>query len=127
MKTVITTRDAPSYALPVSQGIRADGLVFASGQVGTDPATGQLVSDEFEPQARRALENVRAVLTAAGCTLASVVKVTVWLVRKEDFPSFNAIYSEYFTVDPPARSALRCDLFLAGALVELEAIAVVPQ
>jgi 2-iminobutanoate/2-iminopropanoate deaminase len=127
MKTVISTTDAPSYVLPLSQGIRAGKLVLASGQVGTDPATGQLVCDEFEPQMRRTLENIRAVLTAAGCTLESVVKVTAWLVRKEDFPAFNAIYSEYFPVDPPARSAVRSDLFLAGALVEVEAIAVVPQ
>lgn len=127
MKTVINTADAPSYPLPLSQGIRAGELVFASGQVGTDPATGQLVSDEFEPQMRRALENARAIVTAAGCTLQSVVKVTAWLVRKDDFAAFNAIYSEYFAVDPPARSALRSDLFLAGALVEVEAIAVVPR
>jgi 2-iminobutanoate/2-iminopropanoate deaminase len=117
------TGQAPSFPLPLSQGTRAGGLVFVSGQVGVDPVTRELVPGGIDSQTRRALLNVQAILAAAGATLADVVKVTAWIVRAEDFPAFNAIYGEFFPSHPPARSAVRSDLVLAGALVEIEAIA----
>lgn len=127
-RKVIHTDQAPKALGPYSQGILAEGkYVFASGQVGLDPAAGKLVEGGVEAQAKQALENLKAVLAAAGASLSDVVKVTVLLKTIDDFPKLNAVYSTYFTENQPARSTFGGLELPAGALVEIECIAVIPN
>ena len=112
--------------LPLSKAIRAGDFVLCSGQLGIDCTTGGLAGDDIEAQTRQCFSNIRDVLRAAGCTIDQVVKATVWLVRREDFARFNAVYAEQFTTQPPVRSTVVCDLVLPGALVEIEVLAYAP-
>ena len=124
MKDVITTPSAPAAIGPYSQGIGAGGLVFTSGQLGLDPKTGDFPAGGVEAQARQSLENVKAVLSAAGLGMDQVVKTTVFLQDMADFAAVNAIYAEYFPADAaPARSAVQVAALPKGGLVEIEAIA----
>ncbi|MFC4555001.1 RidA family protein [Georgenia faecalis] len=124
MPTTITTPDAPSPAGAYSQGVRAHGTVVAvSGQVGLDPATGELVTG-IDAQTRQALANVEAVLRAAGASLADVVKTTCFLTDLSYFAEFNAVYREVLGEAFPARSTVGVGL-APGMLVEIEALAVV--
>ena len=122
-RKVLATPQAPSAVGPYSQGIAAAGLVFTAGQIGLDPATGKFVPGGVVEQARRALDNARAVVEAGGATLADVVKVTVFLTDMGDFAAFNEVYREFFTADYPARSAVGVAALPVGALVEVEMIA----
>src|SRR5688572_7629500 len=126
MKTVISTGDAPKAIGPYSQAIKADvrELVFCSGQIGIDPESGELVPGGVEAEAKRAMENLRAVLEAAGMTFENVVRATVYLADIGDFQKVNAIYGSFFTKDPPARSALQAGALPKMAKVEIDAIAV---
>ena len=122
-KIVIATKNAPGAIGPYSQGIRANGFVFASGQIGLDPATGEFVKGGIVEQSRQALLNVKNVLEAAGSGLDKAVKTTVFLKDINDFAAMNAVYSEFFKTDCPARSAVQVAALPKGALVEIEVIA----
>jgi reactive intermediate/imine deaminase len=110
--------------LPFAKAVRAGDFVFVSGQMATD-ANGQLVEGGIEVQTRRVMDNIKAILAEAGCTMADVVKCTCWIDDPRDFGRFNAVYREYFGDDPPARSTVRAELVLDGKL-EVEAIAYKP-
>jgi 2-iminobutanoate/2-iminopropanoate deaminase len=123
-RQAIKTSGAPAAVGPYSQAIATDGLVFCSGQVGLDPATGELVPGGLEAQVERVMHNLEAVLDAAGCTLADVVKTTCFLADINDFATFNAIYARFLPDPPPARSTFAVKALPKAALVEIEAIAV---
>lgn len=122
-RKVLASSQAPAAVGPYSQGVAAAGLVFTAGQIGLDPATGKFVPGGVVEQARRAMDNARAVVEAGGATLADVVKVTVFLADMGDFAVFNEVYREFFTADFPARSAVGVAALPVGALVEVEMIA----
>ena len=122
-RTVVSSSRAPQAIGPYSQGIRADKLLFLSGQIPIDPASGELVGGDIEAQTRQVLNNMSAVLEAAGASLSDVVKTTVFLVDLADFPAFNATYASFFTTAPPARSTVQVAALPKGARVEVEAIA----
>ena len=122
-KSIIATKNAPGAIGPYSQGIRANGFVFASGQIGLDPATGEFVQGGIVEQSRQALLNVKNVLEAAGSGLDKAVKTTVFLKDINDFAAMNAVYSEFFKTDCPARSAVQVAALPKGALVEIEVLA----
>jgi 2-iminobutanoate/2-iminopropanoate deaminase len=121
-RQAVSTSSAPAAIGPYSQAIAVDGTVYCSGQVGLDPATGEL-AEGLEAQAERALRNLSAVLDAAGVTLADVVKTTIFLTDMGDFAAVNAIYATAMPDPPPARSTVAVAALPKGALVEIEAIA----
>ena len=123
-REVVLTDDAPAPVGPYSQAIVAGGLVFVAGQIPIEPATGEM-PDGIAEQTRLALRNVAAVLDAAGASLADVVKTTVFLQNLDDFAAMNAAYAEVFTDLPPARACVEAARLPRGALIEIEAIAVV--
>lgn len=124
MKRAVLTPGAPAPVGPYSQAIVAGGFVFASGQIPLDPATGKLVEGGFEAQAERVLDNLRAVLEAAGSSLDAVVRTNVFLTDLALFPRLNAVYGRYFTADPkPARSTIGVAALPLGAALEIEAVA----
>jgi len=106
LKTVIYTEKAPKPIGPYSQAVCVNGWLYISGQIPIDPATGRLIEGSFKDQVKRALENAKAILEAAGGSLESVVKVTVYLKDMSKFQEFNEVYSEYFKQAPPARSVV---------------------
>jgi 2-iminobutanoate/2-iminopropanoate deaminase len=124
-RDVIVTAGAPKPfgGAPYNQAIRAAGLVFCAGQVGLDPAAGTLVEGGVEPQARRAMENLSAVLEAAGSSIDRIVKTTIFVTDLGDFAAVNAVYGSFFAADPPARSTVQVAGLPGGAVVEIEAIA----
>jgi 2-iminobutanoate/2-iminopropanoate deaminase len=119
----ISTTDAPNAIGPYSQAIASGNLVFCSGQVALEPASGALVEGDVRAQTRRALENLSGVLNAAGSSLAQVVKTTVFLLTMGDFTAMNEVYAEFFPGDPPARSTIAVAELPKSARVEIEAIA----
>ncbi len=121
-RQAISTTGAPAAIGPYSQAIVTDGLVFCSGQLGLDPATGEL-PDGVEAQADRSLRNLVAVLDAAGLTVADVVKTTVFLVDIADFPAMNAVYARFMPDPPPARTTVAVAALPKGGRVEIEATA----
>ena len=122
-KTIVSTKAAPGAIGPYSQAVASEGLVFCSGQVGLDPATGRLVEGSVGDETRRALDNLTGVLEAAGVGLDAVVKVTAFLTDMGSFSEFNDVYGEYFSSDPPARATVGVAALPAGAHVEVECIA----
>ena len=122
-KAIITTDKAPGAVGPYSQAVAIDGLVFCSGQVGLDPATGRLVEGSVQEQTRRALTNLGAVLEAAGASFGDVVKVTAYLTDMGDFQSFNETYADFFGEAQPARATVGVAGLPLGARVEVECIA----
>ena len=122
-KVVIRTEEAPPAIGPYSQAIVANGLVFAAGQIPLDPHTGQTVPGDVRVQTRRVLDNLKAVLGAAGSSMDRVVKTTVFLVDLNDFGAMNEIYGDYFRESPPARSTVQVARLPRGADVEIEAVA----
>ncbi|HOX49801.1 MAG TPA: RidA family protein [Spirochaetia bacterium] len=121
--TRISTKAAPAALGPYAQGVRSGGLVFCSGQLGIDPATGALEAG-VEAQARRAMENLKAVLAAEGLGFADVAKTTIFLADMADFAKVNEVYGSYFEGAYPARSTIQVAALPKGGLVEVEAIAV---
>lgn len=124
MKQNIIAQNAPAAIGPYSHAVCANGFVFASGQLGIDPATGKLARD-IESQTRQAIENLINVLQASGAALEDVVKTTVFVQDLTDFSKINALYAERFGGSLPARSCVEVAALPAGALVEIEAIACV--
>jgi 2-iminobutanoate/2-iminopropanoate deaminase len=120
----VETGGAPAAIGPYSQGIRAGGLVFTAGQLGLDPANGNLVAGGVAEQTDRALRNLTAVLDAAGVSLDRVVKTTVFLSDMADFAAMNEVYASHFSAPFPARSTFAVKQLPKGALVEIEAVAV---
>jgi 2-iminobutanoate/2-iminopropanoate deaminase len=125
-RTEIRTDGAPRALGGYSQGIKAGKLIFTAGQVGIDPATGELAGPTIEEQTARALENVKAVLEAGGATLADVVKVTAFLTDMSLFAGYDRVYRTYVPEPRPARSSVGAKL-AGDFLVEIEAIAVLPE
>jgi 2-iminobutanoate/2-iminopropanoate deaminase len=123
VREVVTTNDAPEAIGPYSQAVSADGLVYCSGQVPLDPASGKLISGGVGDQTRRCLTSLRAVLEAAGSSIDRVVKVTAYLTDMGDFPEFNEVYAEFFPEQPPARATVGVAALPKGARVEVECIA----
>src|SRR5450759_1118905 len=121
-RQAISTSDAPAAIGPYSQAIVAGELVFCSGQLGLDPATGELVTG-VEAQAERALRNLTAVLAAAGATWGEVVKTTVFLADITDFTAVNAVYATFMPDPPPARSTFAVGALPKGGRIEIEAVA----
>ena len=122
-KEVITTDKAPKALGPYSAGIRVGNMVYTAGQVGIDPAIGDIVEGGIEAETRQVLINLQAVLNAAGSSLDWVVKTTVFLRDMNDFSKMNAVYAEFFTNKPPARSTVQVVALPKGAAVEIEAVA----
>lgn len=123
MNTPIQTPNAPAAIGPYSQAMQAGNMLFVSGQIPIDPATGAFAGEDIAAQARQSLTNVKAILEAAGYTCADVVKTTVLLANMEDFATVNSIYAEFFTAPCPARACFAVKELPKGALVEIEAIA----
>ena len=120
---VISTKKAPAAIGPYSQAIQVGNLVYTSGQIPIDPATGAFVEGGIKEQTRQSLSNVRAILEEAGLTLANVVKTTVFMADMSDFADMNDVYAEFFTEPYPARSAVAVKTLPKGALVEIEVVA----
>jgi len=125
-RTVISTNLAAAAVGPYSQGVGLGGLVFASGQLPIDPATGSF-PEGIEAQTHASLRNLKAVLAAGGASLASVVKTTVFLADMDEFAAMNTVYAQYFPDAPPARSTVQVARLPRDARVEVEAIAAVTQ
>ena len=124
MKNIVFTADAPAAIGPYSQAVKAGDTLYLSGQIGMNPATGELVSADVKEQTAQALKTMKAVLAAAGATTDNVVKTTVFLTDMADFQAVNAVYAETFASDAPARSCVAVAALPKGARVEVEAIAV---
>jgi 2-iminobutanoate/2-iminopropanoate deaminase len=128
MKDAISTKDAPTAIGPYSQAVRAGDLVFLSGQISLDPQSGQMVHvDDVRAQAERVLENLCAVLAAAGCSCRDVVKTTIYLVDLSHFATINEVYGRFFEAPFPARATVQVAALPRGAQVEIDAIAVGPR
>jgi len=124
-KEVIIPAGGAKPVAPYSPAIRMNHLVITSGQVGLDPPTGKLVEGGVKAQTHQVMRNLKAVLEAAGSDLSHVLKCTVFMQDIQDYGTINAVYGEYFKEDPPARSAVQVAALPVGALVEIEAIAIV--
>ena len=118
--------DAPRALGPYSQAVELDGWLYASGQVGLDPATGELVGGGFEAETRRVLANLEAVLAAAGCTFSDVVRTGIYLIDFANFPRLNELYGEAMGDHRPARTTIQVAALPKGAQVEMDVVARVP-
>ena len=123
MKEVVKTNDAPQAIGPYSQAIKANGFIFISGQIPIDPATGDLVEGDVNKQADRVLQNLRAILKAAGSSIEKVVRTTVFLQNMSDFAAMNQAYATFFTAQQPARSTVEVAQLPRNVLVEIDVIA----
>ena len=124
-KEIISTESAPGAIGPYSQAIKANGMVFVSGQIPIDPATGEFVSHEVAEQTEQVFKNLSAVLDAAGVSLDNVVKTTVFLADMSDFAVMNEVYGRYFDSNKPARATVQAARLPRDAKVEIECIAVI--
>ena len=120
---MIKTAKAPSAIGPYSQAIQVGNLIYTSGQIPIDPATGVFVEGDIKEQTRQSLQNVKAILEEAGLTMNDVVKTTVFMADMNDFAEMNAVYAEFFSEPFPARSAVAVKALPKGALVEIEVVA----
>jgi len=123
----LQTDGAPRAIGPYSQAIVVEGWLYTSGQIGLDPESGEMVAGGFEPQARRVLANLAAVLAAAGCRFSDVVRATVYVTDLADFPTLNALYAEAMGDHRPARSTVQVAALPKGALVEIDFVAKIPM
>ena len=127
MKEAISTPDAPKAIGPYTPAIRAAGMVFVSGQVAIDPATGNLIEGDVRAQTERVMKNLRAILLAAGSGLEQVLKSTVYLKSMNDFAAMNEIYGKHFEATPPARSTVEVSRLPKDSLVEIDVIALLKR
>lgn len=125
-RRIIQTDNAPPAIGPYAQAVAANGFVYTAGQGGADPVTRQLVEGGVEAQTRQTLQNIAAILEAAGASLADVVKTTVYLADMDDFAAMNAVYSSFFPENPPARTTIQAARLPMNLAVEIEAVAVLP-
>ena len=123
MKDIVLTDKGPKPIGPYSQAVKSNGFLFASGQVALDPRTNEFIGGDIRQQTERAMENIKAVIEAAGSNLHHVVKTTVFLKDMNDFAAMNETYGKYFTAAPPARSTVQVARLPKDALVEIEVIA----
>ena len=123
MKHIITAPNAPAALGPYSHAVSCGDLLFTSGQIGLDPATGKLAGDTIEAQTEQVLSNLESVLAAAGMDFSHVVKTTVFLADLADFATVNGIYATRFATEPPARSCVQVAALPAGAKIEMELVA----
>ena len=123
MKGIVSTTNAPAAVGPYSQAVKAGQFLFCSGQIPIDPATGKFVPGGVAEQAKQVLNNVKAVLEAAGYSPADVIKATVFATSMNDFAAVNGAYATYFEKEPPARSFVEVSALPKGALVEIEVVA----
>jgi 2-iminobutanoate/2-iminopropanoate deaminase len=123
MREVISTDQAPKAIGPYSQAIKAGGFVFVAGQIAVDPASSQLVEGDVRVQTEQVLKNMSAILAAAGTSLERSVKTTVYLKNMADFAAMNEVYSQFFTVNPPARSTVEVSQLPRNMLVEMDVVA----
>jgi len=124
-REVINPKELPAVNATYSQAIKAAGLVFVAGQIGINPATGQLISSDIADQARQAIENTATILKAAGSSLGNVVSTTLYLTQFDQLGRVNAVYAEYFPQAGPAKLACGVNALYGGARFEIQAIAVV--
>ena len=122
-KKIIATENAPAAVGPYSQAIATGELVFTAGQIPINPESGQLLTGDIEAQTHRALQNLQALLHAAGSSLAAVMKTTVFMTDLADFKRMNAVYAQYFASEPPARSTVQVAALPLGAQIEIECVA----
>jgi 2-iminobutanoate/2-iminopropanoate deaminase len=123
MKDIISTDKAPKAIGPYSQAVKANGFIYTAGQIPLDPATGQIVEGDVARQTTRVLDNLKAVLEAAGSSLEKIVKTTVFLKDMNDFAAMNEVYAKYFSTQPPARSTVEVSRLPRDARVEIEIVA----
>lgn len=125
MKTIIATGNAPQAIGPYSQATVHNGLVYCSGQIPIDPATGQIVEGDITVQTERVMQNLKGLLEASGSSLAAVLKTTVFLLDMNEFAAMNTVYGSYFTENPPARSTVQVSRLPKDVRVEIDCIAIV--
>ena len=125
MKDIVTTDRGPKPIGPYSQGVKANGLLYLSGQVALDPKTNEMMAGDIRQQTERTLDNIKGILEAAGSNLHHVVKTTVFLKDMNEFAQMNEVYGRYFTAAPPARSTVQVARLPKDALVEIEVIAAI--
>lgn len=123
MREVIATEQAPQAIGPYSQAIRAQGLIFTSGQIAIDPATAQIIAGDVSAQTDRVLKNLAAILQASGSSLENVLRCTVFLKNMGDFAAMNEVYGRYFKQEPPARSTVEVARLPKDVLIEIDVIA----
>ena len=122
-KEIVSTKEAPAAIGPYSQAVKAEGLVFISGQIPLDPISGEIAGNSIEAQTERVMKNLDAVLIAAGSDLDKVIKTTIYLTDLNDFTVVNGIYGSYFNESPPARATVEVSGLPKGVRVEIDAIA----
>ena len=122
-RTIVSTDKAPGAIGPYSQAVKTDTLVFVSGQLGLDPASGNLINSDIKAETRQALENLKHILRAAGSGLEKVVKTTLFIKEMDDFPVINEVYAEFFPNDPPARACVEVARLPKDGHFEVEAVA----
>jgi 2-iminobutanoate/2-iminopropanoate deaminase len=123
MRSVVRSVLAPEPVGPYSQAVTSDQLVFCSGQLGIDPRTGKIVDGGSAAEARRCLENLKAILEQAGSDLSKVLRCTIYMTDLTDFQAVNSVYAEFFSSSPPARTSVQVAALPRGAMVEIDAIA----
>jgi 2-iminobutanoate/2-iminopropanoate deaminase len=123
MRSIVRSKDAPEPIGPYSQAVISDQLVFCSGQLGLDPRTGKMVDGGTAAEARRCLENLKAILEQAGTDLTKVLRCTIFMTDLMDFQVLNSVYAEFFSASPPARTTIQVAALPRGAKVEIDAIA----
>lgn len=126
-KTSIFTKEAPSPVGPYSQAIRVDNLVFVSGQIPIDPIASKLIKGSLQEQTHRCMDNIKAILGAAGGSLKDVVRITIYLTDLANFSAVNEVYANYFDLHPPARTTIQVAALPKGAAIEIDAIAHLPS
>ena len=127
MNTAIHTEKAPAAIGPYSQAVKAGSTIYVSGQIPIDPATGEFAGTQIQAQTRQSLTNIKNILAAAGTDMSSIVKTTVLLADIKDFAAMNEVYAEFFSAPYPARAAFQVAALPKGALVEIEAVAVLSE
>jgi 2-iminobutanoate/2-iminopropanoate deaminase len=123
MKTIITTKNAPTPIGPYSQGVKSGNLIYVSGQVAKDPSTGNMITDTIENETRKVMENIRGILVEAGSKLDNVVKTTIFLTNMDDFAKVNEVYGSFFSGNYPARETVQVSRLPLNVNVEISVIA----